>query len=192
MSKRIIVGITGGSGAIYGIRLLEALRELGAESHLILSDWGEKTIVMETDYTVNQVKELASFVHHYKNQGAPVSSGSFRMDGMAVAPCSMKTLASIAGGLASDLISRSADVMLKEQKKLVLLTRETPLNLIHVENMKRVMLAGAVVFPPMPAFYHRPQTLQDIIDHTVGRVLDQFGFEPAWLKRWSGKPSMMK
>lgn len=184
MKKQIIVGITGSSGAIYGIRLLQALKEMGAETHLILSEWGGKTIVMETDFTMQQVKDLATHVHNYKNQGAPVSSGSFRVDGMVIAPCSMKTLAAIANGMGSDLIARSADVMLKEQKKLILLARETPLNLIHIDNMKAISLAGAMVFPPMPAFYTRPQTLDDIINHTVGRVLDQFGYDPSWLKRW--------
>lgn len=187
MKTRIIVGITGGSGAIYGIRLLQALKEMEAETHLILSDWGQKTIVMETDYTVEQVKDLATVVHSFKNQGAPISSGSFRVDGMVIAPCSMKTLAMIASGMASDLIARSADVMLKEQKKVVLLARETPLNLIHIENMKTVVQAGALIFPPVPAFYNRPQTLDDIINHTVGRVLDQFGYDPDWLKRWGNK-----
>jgi 4-hydroxy-3-polyprenylbenzoate decarboxylase len=187
MKKRIIVGITGSSGAIYGIRLLEALQKLDTETHLVMSEWGEKTIVMETDYTIKQVQELASHVHSYKNQGAPVSSGSFRVDGMIIAPCSMKTLATIANGTASDLITRSADVILKEQKKLVLLARESPLNLIHIENMRMVALAGGMIFPPMPAFYTRPQTLEDIINHTVGRVLDQFGFDPDWLNRWGEK-----
>jgi 4-hydroxy-3-polyprenylbenzoate decarboxylase len=187
MEKRIIVGITGGSGAIYGIRLLEALQQLNTETHLVMSEWGEKTIVMETDYSVKQVQNLASHLHSCKNQGASISSGSFRVDGMIIAPCSMKTLATIANGMASDLISRSADVILKEQKKLVLLARESPLNLIHIENMRMVTLAGGMIFPPMPAFYNRPQTLEDIISHTVGRVLDQFGYDPEWLKRWGAK-----
>ena len=189
MQKRLVVGITGGSGAVYGIRLLQVLKELGVDTHLIISDWGEKTIVMETDYTVQQVKDLAGHVHHYKNQGAPISSGSYRVDGMVIAPCSMKTLATIASGTASDLISRSADVMLKERKRLVLLVRETPLNLIHIENMRTVAMAGAMVFPPMPAFYNRPQTLDDIVNHTVGRVLDQFGYDPDWVKRWGQERS---
>ncbi|MCL6445028.1 MAG: UbiX family flavin prenyltransferase [Alicyclobacillus sp.] len=184
MTQRIIVAITGGSGAIYGIRCLEALREFGAETHLIISEWGEKTIGMETDYTVQQVRSLASVVHNYRNQAASISSGSYRVHGMIIAPCSMKTLASIAHGLASDLISRAADVVLKERRRLVLLTRETPLNLIHIENMKTLALAGATIFPPMPAFYNRPATLDDIVNHTVGRVLDQFDYDPDWVKRW--------
>lgn len=182
--KRIIIGITGGSGAIYGVRLLEALNELGAETHLIISEWGEKTIQMETSYTLNQVKKMASVYHSVRNQAASVSSGSFRVDGMVIAPCSMKTLAGVATGLASDLVTRAADVMLKEGKKLILLTRESPLNLIHVRNMETVILAGAMVFPPMPAFYNKPQTIDDIVNHTVGRVLDQFGYDPDWVKRW--------
>ncbi|MBP1157251.1 MULTISPECIES: UbiX family flavin prenyltransferase [unclassified Paenibacillus] len=184
MNNKIIVGITGGSGAIYGIRMLEALKELGAETHLIISEWGEKTIQMETSYSLQQVKEMADVYHSIKNQAASISSGSFRVDGMIIAPCSMKTLAGIASGLASDLISRSADVMLKERKKLILLTRESPLNLIHIRNMETAILAGAMIFPPMPAFYNKPQTLDDIVNHTVGRVLDQFGYDPEWVKRW--------
>jgi 4-hydroxy-3-polyprenylbenzoate decarboxylase len=187
LKKRIIVGITGGSGAIYGIHLLQALQKLNTETHLVMSEWGEKTIMLETNYTVQQVQELASHVYSYKNQGAPISSGSFRVDGMIIAPCSMKTLATIANGIASDLITRSADVILKEQKKLVLLTRESPLNLIHIENMRMVTLAGGMIFPPMPAFYNHPQSLEDIINHTVGRVLDQFGFDSDGLKRWGEK-----
>ncbi|WP_036746399.1 UbiX family flavin prenyltransferase [Paenibacillus sp. UNC451MF] len=182
--KRIIIGITGGSGAIYGVRLLEALNGLGAETHLIISEWGEKTIQMETSYSLNQVKKMASVYHNVKNQAASVSSGSFRVDGMVIAPCSMKTLAGVATGLASDLVTRAADVMLKEGKRLILLTRESPLNLIHVRNMETVILAGAMVFPPMPAFYNKPQTIDDIVNHTVGRVLDQFGYDPDWVKRW--------
>ncbi|WP_282940075.1 UbiX family flavin prenyltransferase [Paenibacillus sp. RC67] len=182
--KKIIIGITGGSGAIYGVRLLEALNELGAETHLIISEWGEKTIQMETSYSLNQVKKMASVYHNVKNQAASVSSGSFRVDGMVIAPCSMKTLAGVATGLASDLVARAADVMLKEGKKLILLTRESPLNLIHVRNMETVILAGAMVFPPMPAFYNKPQTIDDIVNHTVGRVLDQFGYDPDWVNRW--------
>ncbi|WP_158738113.1 UbiX family flavin prenyltransferase [Alteribacillus sp. YIM 98480] len=186
--KKIIVAITGGSGAIYGIRTLQLLRELGAETHLIISAWGSKTIQMETSYTVNEVKEMASVHYHSGNQAADVSSGSFKVDGMIVAPCSMKTLASITSGMASDLVSRSADVMLKEQKKLILLARETPLNLIHVRNMETAILSGAMIFPPVPAFYNNPESLDDVINHTVGRVLDQFGYDPEWLKRW-GEPS---
>lgn len=186
--KKIIVAITGGSGAIYGIRVLEALRELGAETHLVISEWGEKTIRMETAYSLQQVKELARVCYNVENQAAAISSGSFRVDGMIVAPCSMKTLAGIATGVASDLITRSADVMLKEQKKLILLARESPLNLIHIRNMETVVLAGAQIFPPMPAFYNKPQTIDDIVNHTVGRVLDQFGYEPDWVQRWGRSP----
>ncbi len=142
---------------------------------------------METDYSFQQVKELATVYHTVNNQAAAVSSGSFRVDGMVIAPCSMKTLGGIASGLASELISRTADVMLKEQKKLILLTREAPLNLIHVRNMETAILAGAMIFPPVPAFYTKPETIDDLVNHTIGRVLDQFGFEPTWLKRWGGQ-----
>lgn len=182
--KKIVVGITGGSGAIYGIRLLEALRDAKVETHLIISEWGEKTIGMETSYTVNEVKSLASVCHVAKNQAAPVSSGSYLVDGMVIAPCSMRSLAAIASGLASDLITRTADVMLKERRKLVLLTRETPLNLIHIRNMETLTLAGATIMPPVPAFYTKPQSLDDIINHTVGRAMDQFGLDAEWLQRW--------
>lgn len=186
--KKIIVAITGGSGAIYGIRTIQLLNDLGAETHVIISPWGSRNIELETPYSVKEVKEMASVYYPSGNQAAAISSGSFKVDGMIVSPCSMKTLASIANGLASDLISRSADVMLKEQKKLILLTRETPLNLIHMKNMEAVVSAGAMVFPPVPAFYNQPKTLDDVIHHTVGRMLDQFGYDPEWVKRW-GKDS---
>ncbi|UFJ42003.1 UbiX family flavin prenyltransferase [Brevibacillus humidisoli] len=184
MDKKIIVGITGGSGAIYGVRLLEALNEAGVETHLIISEWGEKTIQMETSYTLPEVKKMAAVSYSVKNQAAAISSGSFRVDGMVIAPCSMKTLAGIATGLASDLIARAADVMLKERKKLILLTRESPLNLVHVRNMETVILAGAMVFPPVPAFYNQPKSIDDIVNHTVGRVLDQLDLDPDWVNRW--------
>lgn len=176
--------MTGGSGAIYGIRLLERLQEFGVETHLVMSDWAKQTIAIETNMTVEEVRKKATVVHHANNQAASISSGSFQVDSMVVAPCSMKTLAGIASGFATDLITRAADVILKEQKKLILITRETPLNLIHIKNMETVTLAGALVYPPMPAFYNQPKTVDDIVDHTVGRVLDQLGFDPDWVKRW--------
>ena len=185
MMKRVIVGISGASGSIYGIRLLEALRELGVESHLILSDWGKKTLEFETDYTVKQVEDLADFVYDNEDLAASVSSGSFRNEGMIIAPCSMRTLSSISNSFNDHLITRAADVALKERRRLVLVARETPLNLIHIENMKKATAAGAIILPPVPAFYNKPKTLDDIINHSVSRALDLVGIENSLTKRWS-------
>ncbi|WP_158738226.1 UbiX family flavin prenyltransferase [Alteribacillus sp. YIM 98480] len=184
---KIIVGISGATGPIYGIRLLEALDQAGVETHLILSEWAEKTIAIETTYTVDYVKGLASYIYNTSNQAAVISSGSFITDGMIIAPCSMKTLASISFGLADNLISRSADVVLKENRKLVILPREAPLNQIHIENMLRLSKMGVVINPPMPAFYNHPQSVDDIINHTVARTLDQFGIDNQLTKRWLQK-----
>jgi flavin prenyltransferase len=183
---RLVVGITGATGAIFGIRLLEFLRETGTETHLILSKWGRANIELETDYTVPQVEALATVCHSSQNLAASVSSGSFRVDGMVIAPCSMKTLASIRAGLADNLVTRAADVVLKERKKLVLLTREMPLNDIHLENMLALSRMGATILPPVPAFYNHPQTIDDIVDHVVVRTLDQFGIEVRKVRRWQG------
>lgn len=183
---RLVVGITGASGAIFGVRALEALRALGIETHLILSKWARATLAQETDYTVEQVEKLASYVHRPDNQAAPVSSGSFKSDGMIIAPCSMKTLAAIRAGYGDTLICRAADVILKERRKLVLLARESPFNEIHLENMLALTRMGVVIFPPAPAFYNRPQTIDDLVSHIVGRILDQFGLEMPGLKRWTG------
>jgi flavin prenyltransferase len=183
---RIIVAITGATGAPYGVRLLAALSELGVESHLILSRWAEVTIPKETGRTVREVGAMASVLHSRDNQSASISSGSFRHDGMIVAPCSMKTLAAIRFGLADTLIPRAADVTLKERRRLVLLVRETPLNDIHLENMLALSRMGAIIAPPVPAFYSNPKTIDDLIDHTVGRVLDLFGLDMPQLKRWTG------
>lgn len=184
---RIVVGITGATGAIYGIRILEALREYGIESHLIISKWGETTIRLETDYSVKQVKELATVVHDSNNQAASISSGSFRVDGMIIAPCSMKTLASIRAGIGEGLIGRAADVVLKERKKLVLLPRECPLNDIHLENMLTLSKMGAIMIPPVPAFYNHPKTIDDIVNHIVARTLDQFDIDNTLTRRWHDK-----
>jgi flavin prenyltransferase len=186
---RIIVAITGATGAVYGIRLLAALEQLGVERHLIVSRWAEVTIPRETGYTTREVGAMASVVHSRDNQGAPMASGSFRHDGMIVAPCSMKTLSAIRFGYADELIPRAADVTLKERRRLVLLARETPLNEIHLENMLSLSRMGAVIAPPVPGFYTNPKTIDDLIDHTVGRVLDLFGLEMPQLKRWSGMRS---
>lgn len=183
---RVILGITGASGAIFGIRTLEALRLLAVESHLILSRWSRTTIASETSYSVSQVEQLASFFHNQENQAAPISSGSFRTAGMIIAPCSMKTLAAIRHGYGDSLITRSADVVLKERRKLILLARESPFSEIHLENMLALTRMGAVIFPPVPAFYNQPQSLEDVVHHIVGRVLDQFGLEMPGMHRWSG------
>lgn len=181
---RIIVGISGATGAIFGIRMLEAFRASGVETHLVISKWAEATIKLETEYSVEEVKELATVVHSSMNQAASISSGSFRVDGMIIAPCSMKTLASIRAGMSEGLLGRAADVILKERKKLVLLTRETPLNDIHLENMLALSRMGAVIVPPVPAFYNHPVTIDDIVKHIVARTLDQFGIDNSLTKRW--------
>lgn len=183
---RIVVAITGASGAIFGIRTLEALQTLGIETHLILSRWSRTTIASETSYSIAQVEQLASFFHNQENQAAPISSGSFRTAGMIIAPCSMKTLAAIRHGYGESLIARAADVVLKERRKLVLLARESPFSEIHLENMLALTRMGAVIFPPVPAFYNQPQSVDDIVRHIVGRLLDQFGLEMPALQRWTG------
>ncbi|MEZ5644663.1 MAG: UbiX family flavin prenyltransferase [Burkholderiaceae bacterium] len=187
-TKRLIVAITGASGAIYGIRLLQVLHTLpGWETHLVLSASGALTAAQEVDLKRSEIEALADEVHSVKDIGAVVSSGSFHTAGMVVAPCSMKTLAGIAHGLADNLVSRAADVVLKERRRLVLLARETPLNLAHLRNMVAVTEMGAIVFPPVPAFYVRPASLDDMVNHTVGRVLDLFDVDHSDLvKRWEG------
>lgn len=186
--RRLVVGITGASGVIYGIRLLESLKGSGIESHLVLTRPAEMTIVYETAYTPQQVKALADKVYPIADIGAAIASGSFQTLGMAVMPCSMKTLAEIATGVTGNLLSRAADVTLKERRRLVLVPRETPLHLGHIRNMASVTEIGAIVAPPMPGFYAQPQTLDDVINHTVGRVLDLFGIDSGLVKRWTGKP----
>jgi flavin prenyltransferase len=183
---RLIVGITGASGAIFGIRALEALNQLGVETHLVLSNWSRATIAHETGTAIGDVEKLAHAVHHQDNQAAPISSGSFKTDGMIVAPCSMKTLAAIRAGFGETLICRAADVTLKERRKLVLLARESPFSEIHLENMLALARMGTVIFPPIPAFYNRPGSIDDLVNHIVGRLLDQFGLEMPGVKRWAG------
>ncbi|WP_206916121.1 UbiX family flavin prenyltransferase [Alicyclobacillus suci] len=184
---KIIVGITGATGAILGIRLLEALRESSVETHLVVSRWAEKTIRLETNYQLDEVYDLATVVHREENQAASIASGSFLTDGMVIAPCSMKTLAGIRMGYAESLLGRAADVILKERRKLVLLIRETPLSTIHLENMLDLSRMGVVIFPPVLTFYNRPQSTDDIINHIAGRTLDQFGIQPDWVQRWGLK-----
>ncbi|MGR6342238.1 non-oxidative hydroxyarylic acid decarboxylases subunit B [Priestia megaterium] len=185
---KIIVAITGATGAMFGVRLLQLLKNTDIETHLVLSSWAAATIQEETPYTVKEVSQLANYSYSNKDLGAKISSGSFQVDGMIVAPCTMKTLASIRVGLGDNLITRAADVILKERKKLVLLTRETPLNDIHLENMLALSRMGAVILPPMPAFYNHPQSLDDIVNHIVFRTLDQFNVHlpEAEEKRWNG------
>lgn len=185
---RLVVAITGASGAVYGIRMLEQLRAGGhCESHLILSAAGALTAQQELGIRRADIEALADVVHNVKDIGATIASGSFQSLGMVVAPCSMKTLAGIALGMADNLVGRAADVMLKERRRLVLMARETPLNLAHLRNMTSVTEMGGIVFPPVPAFYTRPESLDDMVNHTVGRVLDLFGIEHAGLvKRWEG------
>lgn len=184
--KRLIVGITGASGAIYGIRLLELLRDTDIETHLIISRAAQITLATETTLKLADVEALADVVHPHQDIGAACSSGSFRNIGMVIAPCSIKTMSEIATGVTSNLISRSADVALKERRRVVLMLRETPLHLGHIRSMAAVTEAGAIVYPPVPAFYTQPQSLEQMIDHTVGRVLDLFDIETSVVKRWTG------
>ena len=189
MSKpRLVVAITGASGAIYGVRLLQALRATKAcESHLVMSSSGVMTAQQELDLRRSDIEALADVVHNVRDIGATIASGSFRCAGMVVAPCSMKTLAGIAHGLADNLVTRAADVMLKERRRLVLVARETPLNLAHLRNMTAVTEMGGIIFPPVPAFYTRPGSLDELVDHTVGRLLDLFDLSHTGLvRRWEG------
>lgn len=181
----IIVGISGGSGAIYGVRILERLKELGIERHLVMTQPGLATLRYETDYTAEDLKALATEVHPVRNIGASIASGSFRTQGMIVAPCSVKTLSGIAHCYGDNLLQRAADVTLKEQRKLVLMVRETPLHLGHLRLLVAAAESGATIFPPLPAFYARPETIDEMVDHSVGRVLDLFGIDVG-LPRWGG------
>lgn len=184
---RVIVGISGATGIIYGVRLLERLREASVETHLVMSRWGGRTLLHETSYTREQVEALAHVAYAPSDMGAAISSGSFQTAGMIVAPCSAKTLAAIAHGYGDSLIHRAADVVLKERRKLVLSVREAPLSDIHLENMLKLSRMGAVILPPMPAFYLNPKSIDDIVDHTVARMLDQLGVEVPGAQRWSGE-----
>jgi 4-hydroxy-3-polyprenylbenzoate decarboxylase len=183
---RLIVAITGASGAIYGIRALELLRAAGAETHLVVSPSGVRTIAEETDRSLDDVQALATHVHGFRDIGASIASGSFPVDGMLVAPCSVKTLSAIAHCGTDELIARAADVQLKERRRVVLLFRETPLHAGHIAIMERATMNGAIVMPPVPAFYHRPATIDDIVTQTVGRALDLFGIDAKAVRRWNG------
>lgn len=183
---RLVVGMSGSSAPQLGVALLRALRQLGTvETHLVVSSGARQTLKAEADLDASAVEALADVAHDPSDLAASISSGSFRTIGMAVVPCSMRTLAAVATGNTTDLLSRAADVTLKERRPLVLVTRETPLNLIHIRNMETVTLAGATVLPPVPAFYHRPRTIDDLIAHVCGKVLDQFGIEHDLFTRWS-------
>lgn len=180
----LVIGISGASGVIYGIRMLEILRELEVETHLVLSRSGEITIAHETDRKIADIKALATHVHAQQDIGASISSGSFRTRGMVVAPCSMRSMAEIASGVTSGLLTRAADVVLKERRRLVLMVRETPLHTGHLRTMTQLSEIGAIVAPPVPAFYARPQSLAELVDHTVGRVLDLFDIDAGLVRRW--------
>ncbi|TWI61818.1 4-hydroxy-3-polyprenylbenzoate decarboxylase [Pseudoduganella lurida] len=185
--RRIIVAITGATGAVYGVRLLQMLRELpGVETHLVISDAAVLTLHEETGLARREVEALAHVVHKTHNVGASIASGSFATDAMVIAPCSMKTLAAVAHGLADNLVARAADVTLKERRRLVLMVRETPFNLAHLRNMTAVTEMGGIIFPPLPAFYHRPQTIAELVDHTVARVIDLLGLDVGDMPRWNG------
>ena len=185
--RRLIVAMTGATGSIYGLRILEVLRGLGDwETHLVVSDAGMLNAWQEYRLARKDIARLADVVHNVRDVGASISSGSFITAGMVIAPCSMKTLAAVAHGFSDNLISRAADVVLKERRRLVLITREAPLNLAHIRNMAAVTEMGGVIFPPVPAFYSRAKTIDDLVNHTVGRVLDLFGVEHPELRRWQG------
>ena len=186
------MALTGATGAIYGVRVLQHLRDAGVETHLVVSRWGARTLLHETSWSREQVDALASQIYAPADMGALISSGSFRTDGMIIAPCSAKTLAAIAHGYGDNLVHRAADVVLKERRKLVLAVREAPLSEIHLENMLKLARMGAVILPPMPAFYNHPQTVDDVVEHTVTRILDQFGLELPDAARWSGEMGVGK
>ena len=184
--RRVIVGMTGATGTIFGVRLLEVLQGTGVETHLVMSKWAGRTLVEETSYTVEQVQRLATQVYPLGDQGAAISSGSFLTQGMIVVPCSMRTLAAIAHGLGDNLIHRAADVILKERRRLVLAIREAPLSDVHLENMLKLSRMGVVISPPVPAFYNHPQTIDDIVNYSVARLLDQLDIHLDVGNRWAG------
>lgn len=186
MNRPLVVAITGATGVVYGVELLRVLRDLGQEAHLILSEAAGLNLSIETEYAIDEVKALAHTVYSNKDVGAAVASGSFRTRGMIVAPCTVKTLSAIANSFTYNLVVRAADVTLKERRPLVLMVRETPLHKGHLELMARAADCGAIILPPMPAFYHRPATIMDLIHQSIGKALDQVGIEHALFRRWSG------
>ena len=182
--RRIVVGISGASGVVYGVRLLEVLREAGVETHLVMSRSAEITLAHETDYKVTEVRALAAHWYRQDDIGAGIASGSFRAMGMIVAPCSIRSMSEIATGVTSGLLTRAADVTLKEQRRLVLMVRETPFHLGHLRTLSQLAEMGAIIAPPLPAFYPRPKSLEEVIDHSVGRALDLFGIDSGLVHRW--------
>lgn len=190
--RRIVVGISGASGAVYGVRLLHLLRRAGVESHLVVSRSAQVTLAQELDMGLDDLRPLADAFYPNADIGAAISSGSFRVDGMVIAPCSIKTLSEVATGCTGSLLSRAADVMLKERRRLVMMVRETPLHAGHIRSLAAVTDAGAIVYPPVPAFYARPATIEEMVDHTLGRVLDLFGIETGAVKRWEGIAEAMR
>jgi len=186
---RLVVGISGATGSVYGVRLLQLLRNTEVETHLILSKWGARTLIHETTYSVEEVQQMASRWYPSQDMGAPISSGSFVTAGMVVCPCSVRSLAAIAHGHGDTLIHRAADVTLKERRRLVLVVREAPLSEIHLENMLKLARMGVVIFPPIPAFYSQPKSIPEIVDQSVMRILDQFSIHLPASKRWDGKMS---
>ncbi len=187
--KKLVIGMTGATGAIFGVRLLEALADTDVEAHLVVSKWAQRTIEHETARSLDDLRALATEVYSAGDMGAKVSSGSFQTDGMVVVPCSMRSVAAIAHGNGDHLVHRAADVILKERRKLVLVARETPLNDIHLENLLKLSRMGVTILPPMPAFYNGPETLTDMVDHIVMRILDQFGIATGLARRWDGEMS---
>lgn len=190
--KRFVVGISGASGVIYGIRLLEVMKKLNLETHLVLTPAAKITIVSETNYSPAQVEELASASYKFNDIAATISSGSYQTDGMILIPCSMHTLGALASGIADNLLIRAAEVTMKEHRPMIVVPRETPVTLIHLENMERLARAGALIVPAMPAFYHSPKNLNDIIDHLVGKILDLLKLENSMFKRWEGPSNVEK
>jgi 4-hydroxy-3-polyprenylbenzoate decarboxylase len=184
--KRLIVGITGASGSIYGIRVLQALQDSDIETHLVMSESARITLAAEVDMSVNEIEALATQVHNVRNIGATISSGSFKTMGMVIAPCSIRSLSEIAWGMTSNLLTRAADVVLKERRRLVLMVRETPLHAGHLKSMLQAAESGAIIMPPVPAFYAKPQTLDDMVSHSVGRCFDLFDIDTSLVKRWHG------
>jgi len=190
--QRLVVGISGASGVIYGVRLLQILRDLPVETHLVMTKSAEVTLAYETEMKLAQIRALADHCHNIGDMAAPLSSGSFKTLGMIVAPCSVRSVAEMASGVTTSLLTRAADVILKERRRLVLLVRETPLHLGHLRNLAALTEMGAIIAPPLPAFYNRPKTLEDIIDHSLGRALDLFGLDTGKVKRWGEEAGKMR
>ena len=188
LKKRLIIGISGASGAVYGVRMLQMLKDVPVETHLVMSRAAEMTLAYETDLKAKDVQALADNVHSFGDVGAPIASGSFRTMGMVIAPCSVHSMAEIATGVTTNLLTRAADVVLKERRRLVLMLRETPLHTGHLRNMTALSEMGAIIAPPVPAFYARPRSVEDIVDHSIGRVLDLFGLDIGTVKRWGEPP----